>query len=84
MLFIEDQFTGNNHINTIVLNNARVGKSTLINNMLQIKGKEMEAKTGCWKSGTKEEKIYETEKVPFLKVYETPILNLILKHYLKL
>ena len=47
MLFIEDQFTGNNHINTIVLNNAWVGKSTLINNMLQIKGTEMEAKTGC-------------------------------------
>ena len=75
MLFIEDQFTGNNHINTIVLNNTRVGKSTLINNMLQIKGKEMEAKTGRGKSVTKEEKIYVSEKVPFLRIYDTPGLD---------
>ena len=75
MFFIEDQFNGNNHINTIVLGNAGVGKSTLINNILQIKGTEMEAKAGRGKSVTKEEKMYVSEKVPFLRVYDTPGLD---------
>ena len=66
LLFSDDQFNGNNHINTIAIGQASVGKSTLINNILKIKGTEMEAKTGEGKSVTKNCKIYTSEKVPFL------------------
>ena len=41
-------------------------KSTLINNILKIKGTKMEAKAGKGKSVTKECQIYTSEKVPFL------------------
>ena len=57
LLFLDDQFNGNNHINTIAIGQAGVGKSTLINNILKIKGTEMEAKTGEGKSVTKNCKI---------------------------
>ena len=75
LLFLDDQFNGNNHINTIAIGQAGVGKSTLINNILKIKGTEMEAKTGEGKSVTKNCKIYTSEKVPFLRVYDTPMLD---------
>ena len=75
MLFIEDQFKGYNHINTIAIGRAGVGKSTLINNILKIKGTKMEAKAGKGVSVTKECKIYTSEKVPFLRVYDTPGLD---------
>ena len=75
LLFLDDQFNGNNHINTIAIGQAGVGKSTLINNILKIKGTEMEAKTGEGKSVTKNCKMYTSEKVPFLRVYDTPGLD---------
>ena len=78
MLFIEDQFKGYNHINAIAIGGAGVGKSTLINNILKIKGTKMEAKAGKGKSVTKECKIYTSEKVPFLRVYDTPGLDFVL------
>ena len=75
MQFLDDQFNGNNHINTIAIGQAGVGKSTLINNILKIKGTEFEAKTGKGKSVTKEYKIYTSEKILFLSVYDTPGLD---------
>ena len=75
LLLLDDQFNGNNHINTIAIGQAGVGKSTLINNILKIKGTEMEAKTGEGKSVTKNCKMYTSEKVPFLRVYDTPGLD---------
>lgn len=70
-LFLDDQFNGNNHINTIAIGQAGVGKSTLINNILKIKGTEMEAKTRVGKSITKNYKMYTSEKVTFSRVYDT-------------
>ena len=75
ILFTEEQFNGHNHINTIAIGNAGVGKSTLINNILKIKGTKFEAKAGYGKSVTKNVKMYTSEKVPFLRVYDTPGLD---------
>ena len=65
LLFLDDQFNGNNHINTIAIGQAGVGKSTLINNILKIKGTEMEAKAGEGKSVTKNCKMYTSERFLF-------------------
>ena len=69
---LENSFKENNHINTMVIGPAGVGKSTLINSVLKIKGTKFEAKTGVGKSITKETKIYTSEKVPILRIYDTP------------
>jgi len=73
--FLDDQFKDINHINTIAIGRAGVGKSTLINNILKIKGTDKEAKTGIGKSVTNDTKLYNSEKVPFLRVYDTPGLD---------
>lgn len=75
MQFLDDQFKDINHINTIAIGQAGVGKSTLINNILKIKGTKYEAKTGKGMSVTKQYKMYTSEKVPFLRVYDTPGLD---------
>ena len=75
MCVLENSFNDNKHINTMAIGPAGVGKSTLINNILKIKGTEYEAKTGNGKSVTKETKIYSSEKVPILRIYDTPGLD---------
>jgi len=49
-----------NHINFIVIGKAGVGKSTLINSILQLKGSD-KAKEGIGESITSETKIYESK-----------------------
>ena len=78
MCYLENKFYDNNqinHINTMAIGPAGVGKSTLINNILKIKGTIYEAKTGEGKSVTKETKIYTSEKVSILRIYDTPGLD---------
>ena len=65
MMFLDEQFKDINHINTIAIGQAGVGKSTLINNILKIKGTEFEAKTGIGRSVTQKSKLYTSAKVPF-------------------
>ena len=59
-----------NHINFIVIGKAGVGKSTLINSILQLKGSD-EAKEGIGESITSETKIYESKKIKMIRMYDT-------------
>ena len=59
-----------NHINFMVIGKAGVGKSTLINSVLQLEGKE-KAKEGIGESVTSETKIYESKKIKMIRMYDT-------------
>ena len=59
-----------NHINFIVIGKAGVGKSTLINSILKLKGKDA-AKEGIGESVTSETKKYESKIIKMIRMYDT-------------
>jgi len=67
----DKSFSKINYITTIVIGKSGIGKSTLINRLLKLKGKKM-AKTGIGKIQTVASEVYKNEKVvPFLRIYDT-------------
>ena len=63
-------FANIDYISIIIVGKSGVGKSTLINSILQLEGEE-KAKTGEGKIQTVKEKPYKNKKVPFISIIDT-------------
>jgi len=66
----DDAFSNINKITTIVVGKSGMGKSTLINNLLELEGDQM-AKEGVGNIVTKSDGIYENDNIPFLRIIDT-------------
>ena len=67
-----------NHINFCVIGNAGTGKSTLINQILQLP-EHKKAKVGNGMSVTKKSELYFSEKLKNIAMWDTPGLDRIIK-----
>ena len=63
-------FSKINYISIIIVGKCGVGKSTLINQILKLEGDD-KAKTGEGKIQTEKEKLYKSNKVPFINIIDT-------------
>ena len=66
----DESFANINKITTIVVGKSGMGKSTLINNLLELEGDKM-AKEGVGNIVTKSDGIYENDNIPFLRIIDT-------------
>ena len=66
----DDTFSKIDNITTIVVGKSGVGKSTLINNMLELEGDNM-AEEGVGNIVSQKDCIYENPNIPFLKIIDS-------------
>ena len=66
----DESFANINKITTIVVGKSGIGKSTLINNLLELEGDAM-AEERAGNIVTKKDGIYENHNIPFLRIIDT-------------